>query len=112
MEAKVVDPETGELVGVGKEGELLIKGPNVALGYINNPEATEKSFRDGFYWTGDLVECDEMGRFTIKGWLVAWFRAEEVLTGSVIGNRPAQGIDQVQCLPGMFEVDLEEEKEI
>lgn len=60
LEVKVVDPETGKLAGVGKEGELWFKGPNVALGYINNPEATKGSFdSEGFYHTGDLVECGE-----------------------------------------------------
>ncbi|KAJ3327213.1 hypothetical protein HDU93_002089 [Gonapodya sp. JEL0774] len=60
MEIKVVDPDTGKLVGFNKEGELWFKGPNVCKGYINNPEATKGSFTDdGFYKTGDIVVINE-----------------------------------------------------
>ncbi|KAI9030493.1 phenylacetyl-CoA ligase [Hyaloraphidium curvatum] len=67
LEVKVVDPETLEPVGYNKEGELWIRGPNVALGYVNNPEATRGSWtEDGFYKTGDLVSCDEDRQFWIR----------------------------------------------
>jgi fatty-acyl-CoA synthase len=38
----------------GQEGELCLQGPSVTPGYFNNPEATAKSFRDGWLHTGDL----------------------------------------------------------
>ncbi len=46
--------ESGEVLGEGREGELCLRGPSVAPGYWNNPEATAMSFRDGWLHTGDL----------------------------------------------------------
>ena len=45
----------------GEVGELLIRGPNITPGYWNNPEATAKSFVDGWLKTGDAARFDEEG---------------------------------------------------
>ncbi|KAI9022692.1 hypothetical protein DFJ74DRAFT_101562 [Hyaloraphidium curvatum] len=67
MEVKVVDPETGRPVGFGNEGELLVKGPNIFLGYHGNEQATREAFdADGFFRTGDLVVCDEDRMFWVR----------------------------------------------
>jgi fatty-acyl-CoA synthase len=57
----------GKDVPPGTEGELLIKGPHVCLGYWNNSEATERSLVDGWFHTGDMARRDEDGFFTIVG---------------------------------------------
>ena len=68
MEAKVVDFNGEEEVHVGTEGELCIRGPNVAKGYWKNPEATEKSFvKDGWLRTGDVATINESGNLSILG---------------------------------------------
>lgn len=57
---RVVDDEGNDVPG-GGIGELLIKGPNITPGYWNNPEATKKSFTDGWLHTGDAARLDEEG---------------------------------------------------
>jgi long-chain acyl-CoA synthetase len=49
----------------GREGELLIRGPQVSSGYWNKPEETAETFRDGWLRTGDVAVMDEQGYFTI-----------------------------------------------
>ena len=48
-------------------GEIQVKGPNVFRGYLNNDEATQESFDDGWYKTGDLGRIDEDGCVFITG---------------------------------------------
>ncbi len=48
-------------------GEILVKGPNVMLGYYNNPAATSEAIRDGWYHTGDLGRIDGQGNLSVCG---------------------------------------------
>jgi acyl-[acyl-carrier-protein]-phospholipid O-acyltransferase/long-chain-fatty-acid--[acyl-carrier-protein] ligase len=63
--AKVVDPETGEMLPYGVAGLLLIKGPNVMRGYLNQPILTAAVMRKGWYVTGDVATIDHDGFITI-----------------------------------------------
>lgn len=63
---KIVDLETGTReLQPGEVGELVIKGPQVMLGYWNRPEETNQTLRDGWLYTGDIASMDEDGYFRI-----------------------------------------------
>lgn len=66
-EMRIVNPKTGEDVADGFEGELLIRGPHVCLGYWRNPEATALAIRDGWFYTGDSARRDADGFYYIVG---------------------------------------------
>ena len=56
-----VNPETGE-------GEIVVKGDNVMLGYYKDPERTREAFtEDGWFKTNDVASMDDKGRYYIKG---------------------------------------------
>ncbi|NGX43229.1 MAG: Bifunctional protein Aas [Chlamydiae bacterium] len=58
---KTVNPETFEKLPTGEEGLLLVKGPNVMQGYLNQEELTAEVMKDGWYVTGDIATIDENG---------------------------------------------------
>ncbi|MFZ2098801.1 MAG: AMP-binding protein [Anaerolineales bacterium] len=63
MDCLIVDPDSGEVVPFGKPGELLIRGPQVMLGYW--PEPGSGLTDDGWLHTGDVAIMDETGYFQI-----------------------------------------------
>ncbi|MEN3002089.1 MAG: 4-coumarate--CoA ligase family protein [Armatimonadota bacterium] len=65
-ECMIVDVSTGEPLGVRKEGEVWIRGPQVMRGYLNNPDATAATITpEGWLRTGDIGYVDEDGYFYI-----------------------------------------------
>jgi len=87
---RVVHPETFETLGPGQEGMLLVKGPCVMAGYLDEPEKTRQAiWEDGWYITGDVAQLDEDGfimitdrlsRFSkIAGEMVSHVHLEEAL---------------------------------
>ncbi|XP_064087073.1 uncharacterized protein LOC135201767 [Macrobrachium nipponense] len=68
FQAKVIDLETGEMLGEGQEGELCVRGASIMLGYANNPKATAETIDpEGWLHTGDLVYFDEEDNFYVTG---------------------------------------------
>ena len=68
IEVKIVDPDTGNTVPNGVQGELCTRGYHVMKGYYKNPEATQKAVdAEGWLHTGDLAIMDEHGYCKITG---------------------------------------------
>ncbi len=65
--AKTVHLDTGEELGPDEPGMLLIKGPNVMLGYYQRPDLTKEVLHDGWYTTGDIAVIDRDGFIHITG---------------------------------------------
>lgn len=65
---KIVDPDTGELCGIGEPGELCCKGYNVMKGYYKMPEETAQAIdKEGYLHSGDLGIVDRDGYYRVTG---------------------------------------------
>lgn len=109
IKVRVVDPDTGQPVPTGTEGELQFGGPTVVNAYLGNAEAAAKSFTaDGWFRSGDLGSLDTDGRMTyicrigdilrLKGYLVDPYEIEirllahpRIETAKVIGVKDSDG---------------------
>ncbi len=68
VEARIVDPETGEPLGPNQQGEFCTRGYHVMKGYYKMEEATAAAIdADGWLHTGDLAQVDEDGYYKITG---------------------------------------------
>jgi acyl-CoA synthetase (AMP-forming)/AMP-acid ligase II len=66
-EIGIMSEESGEMLAVGDVGEIVIRGPNVTDGYIENPSANATAFTDGWFRTGDQGTLDAGGYLTLTG---------------------------------------------
>ena len=66
---KAVPSVEAKIVNENEEGmgELVVKGPNVMLGYYGNEQATREAIKDGWFYTGDLAKIDKDGYIFICG---------------------------------------------
>ncbi|MGB0388345.1 MAG: AMP-binding protein [Ardenticatenaceae bacterium] len=68
VEARIVDPETEEILPDGEVGEVQVRGPHVFKGYWRMPQKTAEAFtEDGWLRTGDMGLREADGYFTLKG---------------------------------------------
>lgn len=65
-EVAIMGPD-GALLAAGETGEIVIRGPNVTLGYESNPAANAEAFRNGWFRTGDQGQMDAEGYVSITG---------------------------------------------
>lgn len=92
---RIVNPETLQDCAPGEEGEVWVKGPQVMLGYLNRPEATEAMIRDGWLRTGDLGVVDADGYLTIRD------RLKELIKVKGFQVAPAEIEAQLLDVPGV-----------
>jgi len=65
-ELQIIDPATGESLGIDADGEVWVRGPQVMKGYLNNPEATSSTVDDdGWLHTGDIGHVDADGHLYV-----------------------------------------------
>lgn len=57
----------GVEIRIAPDSEILVRGPNITLGYWKNPEATAEALKDGWYHTGDLGYLDARHNLYLKG---------------------------------------------
>lgn len=90
--------EQGRLAPAGATGEICVAGPNVMLGYWNDPTATAEVLRDGWLHTGDLGYRDEDGFVFIQG------RATDMIKSGAHRIHPNDIEEVIAELEGVAEV--------
>jgi long-chain acyl-CoA synthetase len=90
--------DDGAVCPVGEVGEICVEGPNVMLGYLNDPEATARKIRSGVLYTGDK------GFFDADGYLYISGRADEMV--KVAGEKiyPVEIENALERIDGVEEV--------
>ncbi|MBA4419009.1 MAG: AMP-dependent synthetase [Syntrophus sp. (in: bacteria)] len=96
-EIKVVDDD-GKILPKGEPGELCVRGNGVMREYYKNPEATAKTLRDGWLFTGDMVRVDEDGFI----WIVD--RKKDVIISGGENVFPAEIEDFLHTNPNVKDV--------
>ena len=98
-DVRIVDPHAGlEELPPGQVGELIIRGPQVMLGYWNDPESTARTIRDGWLYTGDLAVEEEDGCFRIVD------RKKDLIITSGFNVYPSEVEPVLRCFPGVADV--------
>jgi len=98
-DARIVDPDSGtEEMPYGEVGELIVRGPQVMMGYWNDSERTGQAIRDGWLHTGDLATCDEKGFFRIVD------RKKDLIITSGFNVYPGDVEEVLRTYPGIKDV--------
>ena len=97
MQIEIQD-DAGKALGPGETGEICVTGPAVFAGYWQNPEANAKSFRNGFFCTGDLGHMDAQGYVYITG------RASDMYISGGSNIYPREIEEKILTHPAISEV--------
>jgi fatty-acyl-CoA synthase len=96
----MVADSDGRPMATGAEGEILLRGMNLASHYWRDPEATDKAFANGWFHTGDLGYFDENGRLTIVG------RKKRLIISGGENVHPAEVEHVLELHPGVKEATV------
>ena len=97
---KIIDPETGEMLGPNQPGELCIKGPQVMKGYYENDKATKEALHDGWFHTGDILYYDEKQNFYVVD------RIKDMIKVKGFQVSPTELEDEIKKIDGVSEVSV------
>ncbi|WP_305800094.1 acyl-CoA synthetase [Skermanella sp. TT6] len=97
MQVSIQD-DAGRELAPGETGEICVCGPAVFAGYHDNPDANAKSFRDGWFRTGDLGHMDEQGFLYITG------RASDMYISGGSNIYPREIEEKILMHPDLAEV--------
>ena len=98
VEIKIIDPDSEQDVAVGEVGEIVIRGPNVMLGYWNRPDDTAAAIKGGWFHSGDL------GRLDDQGFLYIVDRVKDMITVGGLKVFPAEVERVLRQCPGVDDV--------
>ncbi len=96
---RIVNPDDRE-VGPGEDGEILARGPNIMREYLDAPEMTAASLKDGWYRTGDI------GRFDQDGYLFVVSRKSDLIISGGENVYPAEIENVLLESPAIAEVSV------
>jgi acyl-CoA synthetase (AMP-forming)/AMP-acid ligase II len=96
LEVRIVDDQ-GNSLRAGQIGELLVKGPSVCSGYLNDPEETHRVFSDGWLRTRDLAYQDKEGFLWIEGRKGAFLK----MRGMRVSFPEVEA--RITAIPGVYE---------
>ena len=99
VELRVVDSR-GKMVQPGKTGEIIAKGKNVMLGYLDDPKESAKIIRKGWLYTGDLATIDQ------DGFIFLTARKKEIIKvgGKRISPKEIEGV--ISMIPGVIDCSV------
>jgi long-chain acyl-CoA synthetase len=96
VEIRIVDPDGNE-VSPGDSGEISVRGPNVMKGYLNRPDETAATIRDGWLHSGDV------GRLDAEGYLYIVDRIKDVIITGGYNVFPCEVEEVLYTFPGVAE---------
>ena len=99
MDVRIVDDE-GNDVPQGTPGEVIFSGPTIMKGYLNRPDATAETIKDGWLYSGDIGVMDENGFIEIVD------RKKDMILVSGFNVSPNEIEDVISTIPGVVQVGV------